>query len=201
MIMFSFTDACKNGNIELVKEILKNNNKLDHNKGLHNACYSGHKDIAKLLIDNGANDYEEGLVNACRGTHLNIVELMISKGASNYNSAIWDACWSGSLEIIDLLISKGATNYNFGMSGAYCGGRKNIILLMILKGANIDDCFPLLYFEDIYYLLQVSNSTGKILNFGKYSNIVLECKKWKTEFSNVAAELFIKDVANLLIEY
>ena len=54
-------EATKDGNIDLVKELVKNgvdvncNDQNDQNP-LHHACYLGHLDIARVLIDNGATN-------------------------------------------------------------------------------------------------------------------------------------------------
>ncbi len=116
------------------------------------------------------------------------------------------ACWKGHKEIAELMITKGANDFNRGLCEAYYGDYKEIILFMIIKGAaadltssreeyNIKD-FLKLDFEDIYYLLH-----NGVKNFGKFDNLAHECKKWKIEFKNVANELFIKDVANIIVEF
>lgn len=57
----TFVDACERGDIDFVREALKNNKSLANasEKGnytaLMGAARNGHTDVAKLLIDNGAN--------------------------------------------------------------------------------------------------------------------------------------------------
>ncbi len=197
-----FINACEKGDIETIKLLLMLNppqNLLSY--GLVQACKGGYKEMVELLISKrDATDdityFKEGLIQACRNGHKEIVELLLSK-VDDIDDIIWDACCGGNIEIIELILSKTTrNNYNFGMAGAHHGNHRNIELFMILKGADIDKYYLHLDFEDIYYLLLKG-----LKNFGKYSNITLECQKWKLEFSNVSNELFIKDVANLLIEF
>ncbi len=163
-----------------------------------------HKDIVEYLISKGADDFDFGLANACYGGQIEIVEFMISKGANNFDNGLFNACINGYKDIAELMISKGANSFHDGLWCACCYGHKEIGLLMIEKGANIDKYEMksnyhhdnLLNFNDIYYLLQRG-----VTKFGKYTNIANNCKEWKIEFQTTANELFIKDIANLLIEF
>ncbi len=202
-----FINACCDGDINTVKTLMSNNNELNLHGGLSNACYSGHMEIVKLLISKGITHFDLGLYYACYSGHMEIVKLLISKGATAYNNGLIGACKNGHEEIAELMISKGAhnavvrepsvsLNLDDVLYHAIMNNRKKIVLLLLLKGANIDRYHIILKFEDIYYLLQKGYK-----KFGQFNNIVDECKKWKQEFSNTANELFIKDVANLLIEF
>lgn len=57
----TFVDACERGDIDFVRETLKNNKSLANASeegnytALMGAARNGHTDVAKLLIDNGAN--------------------------------------------------------------------------------------------------------------------------------------------------
>ena len=63
----TFVDACERGDIDFVREALKNNKSLANASengnftALMGAARNGHTDVAKLLIDSGAN------VNAVNG--------------------------------------------------------------------------------------------------------------------------------------
>ncbi len=72
------------------------------------------------------------------------------------------------------MISKGANNWNLALRGSCYKGHKELALFMIIKGADISECKISLEFEDIYYLRE-----SGIKEFGKYSDIADECKKFK----------------------
>ena len=74
-------EACKEGNIEKVNDLIKQNAN-DWNSGLCGACIGGHLYLANLMINKGANN---GLYGACYGGHLELVNLMINKGATKIN--------------------------------------------------------------------------------------------------------------------
>ncbi len=196
-----FANVCRKGQKLFMNRIISSYNFDDWNVGLASACEGGQKEIVELMIEKGANNFDRGLYNACVGGHKEIIELMISKGANDFNRGLNGACYGGNKEIIELMISKGARDWTCGLLGACYGEHNEIILLTIIEGANINKCLVELDFEDIYYLLQATLLTGKIIYFGKYSNLVLDCKKWKQEFQNVANELFISDIASIITSF
>ncbi len=180
-----------------------------YNPILRQACRSGDKNIIDHSIIYGANDWKGGLANACFGGHKEIIDFMIIKGAvkslgdevNDWNLAFNYACEGGHLEIINFLIDKGVNNWTSGLTRACYGKHKEIVLLIILKGSvtkdfNINVCYMKLDFDDIYYLLQLG-----VTKFGKFNNIALECQKWKQELQIINKELFIKDIANIIVEY
>ncbi len=195
-------NACKEGNIKYVLSLI-NRGATDFNTGLSNACLGGYKEIVEIMIRNGACIYNSGMCQACRGGHKEIIELMISKGANRWRWGLEGACLGGNVEIINMIIDKGKNDfsengldYDTGLIYANIGFHKHIMKLMIDKGANINSCYSILPFEMIYYLLQAG-----ITNFGKHSIVADECKKHLLEFKNVTNELFIKDVANIIIDF
>ncbi len=177
-------------------------------KDYYSLCRYGKLDQIQDIPSEHLND---GLDAACLSGHINMVEFLLSKGANDLNRGLYNACIDGNIKIINLLLSKGANDFNRGLDGAsycYLTTKKDIILLMIIKGAaasltslreevNISRCYTEdLQFDDIYYLLQHG-----IKDFKQFNHIANECKKFKTEFSNVINELFIKDVANVITSY
>ncbi len=138
------------------------------------ACEYGHLEIVKLLIDNGATNLQGAINNACLSGHLEIVKFVINKTTKDdivLNNALYYACLSGSNETI---------------------------LFLINNGANFERQNTTLNFDTIYYLLQKGISPDKLK---KYNDTVIKCQEFKKEFSNTINELFIKDVANLLVEF
>lgn len=102
-------DACLNGNMELVKLLIANNNENDYNAGLRGACQNGNIEMVRLMIAKGANDYDRGLYNTCIGGNVQIVKLLIEKGANDYNLGLHYACQFGHFEIVRLMLEKGAS--------------------------------------------------------------------------------------------
>ncbi len=170
------------------------------NDVLCNTCACGNKNFVyeqtEIYGKNSCN-WNYGLVGVCNGSNplVELLDFCINNGANNLNEGLACACRRGYEEIAKILISKGADDYNRGLKNIKKEHTK-LALFIIIKGANINNCEIDLNFEDIYYLLH-----NKIKEFGKFDNIAHECKKWKIEFKNVVNELFIKDVANLLIVF
>ncbi len=164
------------------------------NDELYKACYTGNKKMAEFAIANGANYFNTGLKCACEGGHLDMAELMISKGADAFEWGMRVACEEGHIDIVELMISKGADNWNWGLISAAIGHHNHIIKLMLDNGADINTCA--LAFEPIMYLLQAG-----VTNFGIHSGIADDRRKYLLEFQNVTKELFIKDIANIIIKY
>ncbi len=191
-----FLNACYLGDIQTIKLLIKNGNHADRNKALSFTCAAGYKEVVELLIEKGANDFNWGLRNACYGGYIDLVKLMIEKGADNWNQGLSNACYSGNKEIVELMISKGADFFTNGLYNACSKNHKELVLFLLLKHVNIDHCSIKLDFEDIYYL-----SLKGIKEFGKFNDIALECQKWKIEFQHVSNELFIKDIANIIVDY
>ena len=83
--------ACKNGDLEKVKEIILKGEKMGINEkddygfnGFLYACINGHFEIVKLLIENNSCKIEEkdyggfnGFIHACLNGHYEIVKLLI----------------------------------------------------------------------------------------------------------------------------
>ncbi len=80
---------------------------------------------------------------------------------------------------------------NKGLCKAYYGGYINIVEFLLDKGAN--------YYTGGLHNACLSGNQEIINIMSCY--VEIEYKKWKYEYCNVINELFIKDVANLLIEY
>ncbi|KAK9499100.1 hypothetical protein O3M35_003609 [Rhynocoris fuscipes] len=85
--------ACENGEIEVVKKLLRRNIQLlevtdnDGYTPLHRACYNGHAKLVEFLLMSGAKhdcetiDKWQPLLSACRWNQLECAALLISHGA------------------------------------------------------------------------------------------------------------------------
>jgi len=123
----SIHDAAMRGNIEAVKQHIATGtdvNTKDNLEGtpLQHAAYSGHKEIAELLISEGGDVNAVGgyskatpLHYAARNGHKEIAELLIGNGADvnvkdekKGETPLGWASGYGRTEIIKLLIAKGA---------------------------------------------------------------------------------------------
>ncbi|XP_046375434.2 ankyrin repeat and KH domain-containing protein mask-like [Haliotis rufescens] len=119
--------ACKGGNVNIVKYVLKQNNIDINTKGNYAftpammAADGGHREILDLLMRKGADLTLEAasrcnvLHIACKGRFTQIVEYVISKDIVDINSqdfqgmsAVMLAAERGLGEVFDLLVSKSA---------------------------------------------------------------------------------------------
>ncbi len=130
-----FLEACKEGNLELVKLLINNGaNKFNH--GMAYACCGGYIEIVEFLISKGAADFNWGLVCACYKKNKNIIKLMLDKGVNEYCWILSNACENGIKDLVELMILKGADNFDEGLIKACWGGDIEIVKLMISKGCN-----------------------------------------------------------------
>ncbi len=162
-----------------------------------NACKRNDKEIVKSMINTIPLDViNQGFRWACCNGHEDLIEFLIQHGVNNFNAGLSEACYNNQLKIAKLMISKGANTFHVGLYDSCRKRYKELVLLMLENGADINVRFHKLDFEDIYYLLQLG-----IKDFSSYNNIALECKKWKLEFQTTINELFITDVANIIVNF
>ena len=123
--------AIKSGNVEKMKELIKNGAKVDSDATLlKEAAKLGNVGIVKLLLDNGAN--VNGIVN----------------NYSNYYTPLHEAARVGDLEMCKTLLSYGAKvdhqvdNGNWGMTDtplavAARNDHFEVVKLLLENGANV----------------------------------------------------------------
>jgi len=158
-------DACKNGNLDAVKQLIKSTffskgvdvNVKDHfgRTALAWASHNGYTEIVKILIDNGAKVDEPtgsqkatALILASINGNLPTAKLLLESGA-NVNAAdlegvtaIGVAANNGHKSIVELLIKKGANVNVRDMNGvtptevARSCGYYEIVELLCSHGAN-----------------------------------------------------------------
>lgn len=110
-------NACKNGNLEIVKKYLSNpqSSNVPLRIYFEQACLSGQIDIVRYMIDFGV-DPTLGIHQACCRGNMELITLLLDRGADP-NVGIYGASSYGYLDIIRLLVSRGA-NPNYGIHGA-----------------------------------------------------------------------------------
>jgi ankyrin repeat protein len=152
------SNACKNGNLELVKLLLNSGYPKDgYTIGLQTACQYNQTEIIKYLISLGfdinaeQNNYS-ALGTACFYGSFDSVKLLIASGVKingddKLQSPLSDACYEDDIEIAKYLIEKGA-DINFApenlsdespLNTAIINGSFDIVKLMVESGAKIDD--------------------------------------------------------------
>ncbi len=131
--------ACKEGNLELVKEIVKYTDTKIVANVLNMRSYSDNFEIVEFLVskcieENADFDWNQVLYNACHNGSINTVKFIIDKSIEkdiklNYQDAFYDTCYGDSEYVI-----KG---YNYQVKygiGDKTTDRIEIIKLMISKG-------------------------------------------------------------------
>jgi len=99
-----FVIECRYGNLEKVKECLKNGVDIHFNEdaGLRLASENGHLEVVKLLLDNGADIHtgnDEALFHTCREGYYEMVKLLIERGADIYTNQPIGYCGLNVLEL------------------------------------------------------------------------------------------------------
>jgi ankyrin repeat protein len=117
--------ACQNGDLEMVKLLVKYRVKVDTPRAntlspLDIAAQYGHHEIVKLLLQQGAKpdtphvDDETALIQASQYGHTNVAEVLLDAGADHSiqnkrgHTALHIASKYGNLAVVELLLKKGA---------------------------------------------------------------------------------------------
>lgn len=122
----ALAEAAGNGNLALVKAMLKTGVVVDDREGewdktpLIAAAYNGKIGVVRFLLEQGADinlyDYKKdtALLNAAWGKHVKIVELLLDAGAdinqrNRYNwNALMQACVQSDYDTCKLLLERGS---------------------------------------------------------------------------------------------
>lgn len=124
----SLVKASKNGNIEKVKKLIKNDVNVNgkNRKGvtpLIEAAEYGRIDIVRVLIKSGAE---------------------VNSTANEGSTALSFAAWKGRYDVVKVLLSNGA-DINVRGNGGYTPlivaatyGHENIVMLLLSRGANVN---------------------------------------------------------------
>lgn len=126
--------ACRQGNIELVKSLttaINDSEKYDWRRGcIVDACEGGHIDIVQhLIIDKWTLNHAFSCL--CRFGHLELVHFLISKEANDWNYSLCQACYGGHIEIARFLVGRGADDYSGGLDCACINGHEELVRFMV----------------------------------------------------------------------
>jgi cytohesin len=157
-------DACKKGDLEAIRALLKSNPALVSSKDTANdewtplywAALFGHKDVAELLLANGADASAKVSGDtplhstAYKDQRKGVAELLLASGAnvnakddSNQETPLHIAAEQGAKEVAELLLAKGA---DVNAKNSYLveplhlaakHGHKDVADLLLAKGADV----------------------------------------------------------------
>lgn len=109
------TTASRNGNLEIVKILLKNNINIDFiGPSLESAVYLGHLEIVKFFVKNGANINKISIWyidNAIEFGYFDIIKFLFENGLNMRNDFIYRAFEHGQIKIGSYLIKLKAKNW------------------------------------------------------------------------------------------
>ena len=103
-------DACKNGDLELVKYLVEKGVHVD-DYAIRYASEYGHFEIVKYLFEKGAPISDWAISNASENGHFEIVKYLFKKGAPIDEYAISFASGRGHYEIVKYLVSVNAPRF------------------------------------------------------------------------------------------
>jgi ankyrin repeat protein len=112
----SLFDACRNGDIEMVKLLIKDENDFKSRKydnALIWAASNGHFEVVKYLVEKGADIHakdDQPLQYACVFGHFKIAKYLVEKGAhihAGNDYGFRRACHHGHFQVSRFLIEKG----------------------------------------------------------------------------------------------
>ena len=157
----TFFDACAEGNLPKVKELIfqgysSNGTFRWSGTPLTISCGAGHHNVVSHLIDSGANlDMKDHfrrtpLHHTCVRGHMQIVEMLLNAGAkidevdSNHSTPLMFAVYNGHVDVVSRLLKAGADvtkQSNDGKTALHIAadrGHLEIAKLLLDNGAEVD---------------------------------------------------------------
>lgn len=138
----SLAEACKRGNIDIVKYFISKGFKGGQliNDCLFNASALGNTAIIDLLLENNQDVPPISPVTtiangACYGGHMNIIKDMINQGFVEWDEGLMQASIAGHMDIVKLMVENGAHRWDTAALHACQRGHINIVKFMLEKGA------------------------------------------------------------------
>ena len=170
-----FHEACKNGNLRAITNLLNNHNidvHVDNEDGFRLACYNGHLNVVQYLLKNNFNidvhaENEDGFRVACGNGHLNVVQYLLE---NNFN------------------IDVHAEN-EYGFIWACCYGRLNVVKYLLTKMELTDKMIKILCINKCEYFDEIKNQIKKYKHDVKlYNNKLQSCKFLFTLYKTMNVE-------------
>ena len=145
MTCSEFINACKLGDLELVKS-LGDGQDYDGDGGIRHAANNGHLEVVKYLVAKGADiqvEHAFAIIQPAKNGHLEVVKYLVSQGADVIlygNFAVQYASMNGHIEVVKYLISQGAnvrTENDFSTLYASDFGHLEIVKYLVSQGSSI----------------------------------------------------------------
>jgi ankyrin repeat protein len=144
----SLFDACRNGDVEMVKLLTKDENDFKSPKFwllIELACTHGHVEVIEHIYEK-CHDiqvfFEPHFIAAVKKGHLRVVKFLADKGIVHTNNdyaLIWAAS-SGHLEVVKYLVEKGLDIHfkdDNALIWAASNGHFEVVKYLVEKGADI----------------------------------------------------------------
>jgi ankyrin repeat protein len=139
----SLFDACRNGDVEMVKLLMKDENDFKSPKFwllIELACTHGHVEVIEHIYEKCRDVqvlFEPHFIAAVRKGHLRVVKFLAEKGIDIHtnNPLIWAAS-SGHLEVVKYLVEKGL-DIHMPLKWASQFGHLEVVKFLVEKGADI----------------------------------------------------------------
>jgi len=199
-----FTNACKNGDIKLINELISTV-EIDLDNGLDIACRFGELEVAKIMLDKRVEIRKYHIVEACLYGYKEIVELLLNHESyfdrfhfklDYYLSA---ACKSKNKEILELLIKHGANNFRYALADVIGSRDIELIKLIISKGPNLNDGLEEAVLLDDIEIVELLILNGATERFKK-TNVIIS-KINRKNFFNLINIPLISDITSIIYQF
>jgi len=132
--------AARNGHVEMVEKLMSiaktNGMKLDIDRILIWAAYSGNLKLIEICLHSGATQLDKAMNIAASQKHMRVIEMLIEKGATKWESGIYGAMKADDVSLIEFFLAKGCDNWNKLMLLATSLKSLKWVQFFINKGAN-----------------------------------------------------------------
>lgn len=138
----TFHQACRTGNLELVKSMAH----FPSQAGISLACRGGHYDLLVYMTQKQIDEdtwkciQESCIISACEKGSLQVINHLISLGViTSWNAGLIAACRKNKIPAAELMIRQGATCYDDALLAACKNGSLESAKLMCSYGARAFD--------------------------------------------------------------
>jgi hypothetical protein len=102
-LQFDFENACIRGSIDMVKDLIEKNNKINIINGLTLAYKARHMELSKYLLKDMKIDISKIIYDVCLNDELDILDNLFNRTGINIINLLVEASRSGNLEAISEL--------------------------------------------------------------------------------------------------